>query len=121
MDLKDVMQQNSFVVIGNTVNPEKYAYKIKEELISKGYAAYGVWKEYLSIDEIEEEIDIIDLCINPKWGLKYIKECNKKHKCIVIQPGAGSEELIQYLKEQKLPYIEGCLLVALKLYAKKGS
>lgn len=119
MDLIEVMQQNTFVVVGDTINEEKYAYKIKTELIRNGYNTFGVWKEYESLDGIEEEIDIIDLCINPKWGLKYIQECNKKYKCIVIQPGAESQELIQYLTEMKIPFIEGCLLVGLRLYAKK--
>jgi len=118
MDLKEIMQYQSFVVVGNTVDKEKYACKIKEGLIEKGYFAYGVWKEYDSINAIEEEIDVIDLCINPKWGLHYIKECNKKFKCIVIQPGAENEELIKYLQEHQLPYIEGCILVGLKLHAK---
>jgi len=119
MDLMEGMQQKVFVVVGDTLDEEKYAYKIKTQLNHNGYTVYGVWKEYESIDEIDEEIDIIDLCINPKWGLKYIKECTKKIKCIVIQPGAESPEILQYLKENKIPFLEGCLLVGLSLYAKE--
>ena len=48
-----------------------------------------------------------------------IKKCRKSFKCIVIQPGAESEELISYLNEKNLPYIQGCLLVGLRLYAKE--
>mgnify|MGYP003324436578 CR=1 FL=1 len=33
MTLENVMKLNNFVVVGNTINEEKYAYKIKEELI----------------------------------------------------------------------------------------
>ncbi len=120
MNIKEIMQFQSFAVVGNTMDKEKYAYKIKAGLQEKGYKAYGVWKEYEAIDAIEEEIDVIDLCINPKWGLKYIKECNKPFKCIVIQPGAGNEELITYLQKEKLPYIEGCILVGLRLHAKEN-
>ena len=29
MNLQQVMEQKSFVVAGDTLNPEKYAYKIK--------------------------------------------------------------------------------------------
>lgn len=118
MDMKEIMQQDVFVVVGDTIKEEKYAYKIKNELIQNGYTAFGVGKEKASINEVEDEIDIIDLCINPIRGLQLIKECNKKFKFIVIQPGAESQELFDYLNENKIPYMEGCLLVGLSLYSK---
>ena len=30
MDLREVMKYNTFVVVGDTLNKEKYAYKIKK-------------------------------------------------------------------------------------------
>ena len=63
-----------------------------------------------------EVIDIIDLCIHPVKGLKLLQECKKNFKCIVIQPGASDEALLSYLNENNMPYIDGCLLVGLKLY-----
>lgn len=118
MDLQKVMKQQVFVVVGNTMNEEKYAYKIKHSLLEKEYTVYAVGKELASINEVEDEIDIIDLCINPIKGLKLIQECQKSFKCIVIQPGAESKELLSYLQEKQLPYIESCLLVGISLYAK---
>lgn len=118
MTLEEIMKQNVFVVVGNTVNQEKYAAKIKNNLIESGYKTYAVSKELLSINDVPENIDIIDLCINAAKGLELIKECTKSFKCIVIQPGAESDELINYLKEKNIDYIEGCLLVGLKLYPK---
>lgn len=119
MDLRDIMQEKVFVVVGDTLNPEKYAYRIKEELQKHNYQTYSVGKELASLNDIKEDIDIIDLCIHPAKGLPLIKENKKSFKCIVIQPGAESPELINYLKEQKIPYIEGCVLVGLRLYAKQ--
>ena len=49
-------------------------------------------------------------------GLKLLQECKKNFKCIVIQPGASDEALLSYLNENNMPYIDGCLLVGLKLY-----
>ena len=46
--------------------------------------------------------------------------CEKPFKCVVIQPGAESEEILRYLGENRLPYLEGCLLVGLSLYAGDG-
>ena len=118
MDLKEVMQQRNFVVVGDTLNEEKYAHKIKQRLREEGYQAQAVGKELASINDVEGDIDVIDLCINPTKGLQLIKENKKSFKCIVIQPGAESEPLKDYLNENDLPYIEGCVLVGLKLYAK---
>lgn len=116
MDLKEVMAQKNFAVLGDTVNAEKYAYRIKQGLIEKGYTVYAVGKELESLNDIPGAIDIIDLCINPVKGLKLLKESKKPCKCVVIQPGASSDEIIEYLKEEDIPYIDGCLLVGMKEY-----
>jgi predicted CoA-binding protein len=119
MDLKDIMQFNSFVVVGNTLDEDKYAYKIKNELIKNGYKAFGVYKEYKSIDEINEDIDVIDLCINPIKGLFYLENTKKKYKAILAQPGAESSDIKNFAKKHNIEYLEACALVGLKLYKKK--
>ena len=48
MDLEQIMQMNTFAVVGDTLNPEKYAYKIKEGLLEQGYTVYSVGKELAS-------------------------------------------------------------------------
>lgn len=116
MHLKEVMQEKRFVVVGDTLNPDKYAYKIKEAMIKAGYTVYAVGKELASINDIPDDIDIIDLCINHHKGLKLLQENKKNFKGIVIQPGAESPEIIDYLQKNKIPYLEGCLLVGLKVY-----
>lgn len=119
MELEQIMKQRVFAVAGDTINEEKYACKIKRELAEHGYTVYGVGKELKSFQEIQEEIDIIDLCINPARGLALMKDCKKACKCVVIQPGAESIELFAYLRERKIPFIEGCLLVGLRLYGNR--
>ena len=118
MDLKEIMQQNTFAVAGDTLKEEKYAYKIKQGLLEHGYTVHAVGKELASFNDITSDIDIIDLCINPVRGLALLRECKKPFKCIVIQPGAESDELLAYLNEKRLPYMQGCVLVGLSLYAK---
>ena len=112
------MHQHVFAVAGDTLNEEKYAYKIKHGLLAQGYTVYAVGKELKSFNDIPGEIDIIDLCINPAKGLPLMKECKKDFKCIVIQPGTESEELLSYLNERGLPYIQGCVLVGLRVYGR---
>lgn len=118
MELKEIMQLNNFVVVGDTINQEKYAYKIKQELIKNKYNVESVGKELNSINEVTFDIDCLDLCIHPAKGIKLLKENKKQIKIVVIQPGAESEEIINYLKENKINYIEACLLVGLRLYKK---
>ena len=119
MNLKEVMQHQRFVVVGDTLNPEKYACMIKKKMRDAGYTVYPVGKELPSINDIACPIDIIDLCIHPAKGLKLMQENRKPFKCVVIQPGAESPELLSWLEEEKIPYIQGCLLVGLATYAKK--
>lgn len=116
MQMKEVMQQQRFAVVGDTLNTEKFACKIKYDLRANGYTAWPVGKEMASINDIPEEIDIIDLCINPKEGIRLLKECEKEVKCVVIQPGAESEEIIDYLTQKEIPYLEDCVWRNLKHY-----
>jgi predicted CoA-binding protein len=116
MDLNEIMQQKNFVVVGDTVKTTKYAAKIKNGLLEKGYTVASVGKELKSINDVAFDIDIIDLCINANEGLRLLKENKKKFKCIVIQPGADNDELLSWLNEQQIPYIQGCLLLGLAAY-----
>lgn len=116
MELKEIMAQKSFAVVGDTVNEAKYAYKIKNELLKNGYTVYAVGKELASLNEVPGEVDIIDLCIHPAKGIKLLKENKRSVKGVLIQPGAESEEIIAFLQEQDIPYLEGCALVGLSLY-----
>lgn len=116
MELKEVMNQNSFVIVGDTLNEHKFAYKIKEAMTDNGYNVQCVGKELDSINDVSGDIDIIDLCIRADKGLELLKSNEKPFKSIVIQPGASSPELIDYLDENKIPYIDGCLLVGLEMF-----
>ncbi|MEI3580778.1 MAG: CoA-binding protein [Acutalibacteraceae bacterium] len=86
MDLGQNHAVNTFAVVGDTLNPEKYAYKIKEGLLEQGYTVHSVGKELQSLNEIPGDLDIIDLCINPAKGIQLLRECRKPFRCIVISP-----------------------------------
>lgn len=116
MKLAQVMEQKSFIIVGDTLNEEKYAAKIKRAMLEQGYQVQCVGKELPLPNNVIGEIDVVDLCIRADWGLELLQNCEKHFKSIVIQPGASSEELIQYLQDHQIPYIDGCLLLGLKLY-----
>lgn len=113
MTMQEIMRERSFAVVGDTLNEEKFAAKIKKAMLKHGYEVYGVSKELASLNEIDGNLDVIDLCIRADRGLELIKDCKKPFKAVVIQPGAGSEELENYLKENNIPYVNNCLLMAL--------
>ena len=119
MDLHEVMKKHTFVILGDTQNKEKYAYKIKAAMLEAGYQVYAVPKEFASINDVPGDIEMIDLCIHPVKGLKLLKECHKSCEGVVIQPGAENEQLLNWLENQNIPYLRSCLLKGLDLYGNK--
>lgn len=119
MDIKELIKINNWVVIGDVGNESKYAYKILNKFKEKGYIVSGVHPKggneiYKSLKEVPYKINAIDLCINSKLGLEYLKEAkNLGIKNILIQPGAESEEILNYCKENNINAIENCALVQL--------
>ena len=113
MELKEMMECKNFAVVGNTITEGKYAKKIKDNLIHYGYNVYPVYKELKTLNDIEGDLDIIDLCINPVLGINILKDCKKDYKAVLIQPGAESDEIKDYLKSINKPYLEGCALVGI--------
>ena len=118
MNLKNVMEYSNFVVVGNTLLEEKYAYKIKHQLINHGYNVESVGKELVSINDVKNEIDVLVLCIHPALGIKLLEENSKDVKAVVVQPGAESKEVLAFLNANNYQFIEACVLVGLKLYSK---
>lgn len=116
MNLEQVMQQQHFVVVGDTVQEGKFARRIKEGLLSSGYTVAAVGKELASINEVPFDIDVLDLCIHPAKGLALLQQSDKSYRTVVVQPGAGSEEIFAYLREQAIPYLENCLLIGMREY-----
>lgn len=120
MDIKELIIKNNWVVIGDVNNKEKYAYKILEKFKKKGYTVVGVHPKggegvYKSLKEIPFKINAIDLCINSKLGIEYLKEANELDiKNVLIQPGAESEEILKYCKKNNINAIENCALVQLR-------
>ena len=116
----DFLKYKNWVVVGGTLNTTKYANKIFNRLKDNDYNVSGIHpkddsgKLYRSLEQVPGSIEVIDLCINPKYGIDFVKEAVKLGiKNILIQPGAESAEIIKLAEENKLTAVEGCALVAL--------
>ena len=110
----NILKEKNFAVIGDTIHENKYAYKIKQKLLKNNYTVYSVGKELTSLNDIQDPIDVIDLCIHPSKGLKLLQENRKPFKYLIIQPGADSPELFAWLHANQISFIQGCILVALQ-------
>ena len=67
--LEQIMDKRTFTVAGDTLNSDKYAYRIKHALSDAGYIVHCVGKELVSLDDVpEDSIEVLDLCINPAKG-----------------------------------------------------
>ena len=110
----EILEKKVFVVVGDTINPDKYAYKIKQELIDNGYTVHCVGKELESLDDVPEPFDVLDLCIHPKKGIALLQATKTAIPFVLVQPGAGSDEIYSYLSSKAIEWQDGCILKAIK-------
>lgn len=126
MQAQELLNFKNWVVVGDVLNNSKYAYRILNSLKSEGFNIEGVnprditGNVYESLKDVNYKIDVIDLCINPIIGLNIIKEAKELNiDKILIQPGAESEDIIEYCNKNNITAIEGCALVELSYFKRK--
>lgn len=91
---------------------EKHGYRIF--LVSPNYEVIAEHPVYKSIKDIKEKIDVVDFVVNPKIGIKIVKECIELGvDKIWLQPGTRSEEIIKEAEEHGIDVIQSCVLVEL--------
>ena len=116
----EFLDYKNWVVVGDVLNPSKYAYKILNSLKKDGFNVVGVnpsaenEEVYSSLGDVPYKVEVLDLCINPYKGIKILQEAEQlKINKVLIQPGAGSPEILSFCKENGIQAIEGCALVEL--------
>lgn len=119
---KDLIDNKTiWVVIGVTLDKEKYGYKIYKRLKQLKREVYGISpkyeelegeKLYKQLDDLNKIPDVAVFVINPKFGLDYIEKCSKLGiKNIWLQPGTVSEEILSKAKEYNINIIQACVLI----------
>ena len=123
MNAQELLNYKNWVVVGDVLNPSKYAHRILNSLSKAGFNTEGVKPNdksgelYKSLKEVPYSIDVIDLCINSALGINIVKEASQlKINKVLIQPGAESEEILEYCRNNNITAIEGCALVELSHY-----
>lgn len=110
--IQDIMKYNTFCVVGDVLNEEKYAYKIVCTLKSNNYNVIALAR---GMDINNYEFDVLNLCLNPVKGLEIIKSYNKHINVVLLQPNSYDDNLINYLEKQKIAYLKGCSLIGCSL------
>jgi predicted CoA-binding protein len=111
------------LIIGATDNPERYAYRAAERLITKGHEIVPVGIKKVEIfgrqiitdkNKIFNDIDTITLYISVAHQKEWYDYLLKTHpKRVIFNPGTENQELAALLTHNGIEVVEGCTLVML--------
>ncbi len=114
-----------WAVVGASDNPERYSYRIVKLLKERGYTVYPVspkldellgLKVYRSVADIPEEVDVVDMVVNPRIGIGAMKEIAARGiRYVWLQPGAESAEIHAFAEENGVEAIDACILAVLAI------
>ena len=122
--ITEFLSFSRIALVGATDKPEKWGHRIFKRLQQEGYEVLPVHprleeiegvKCYPSLSQIEGEIDGVSIVVPPTATKGILEEARQKGvKVAWAQPGAESEEAIQYAKETDMSFIfRECVLVEL--------
>lgn len=115
---------NHWAVVGDVLNPAKFASKIVQKLLRKGYLVSSVHPKggadvFVSLKDLPHRPDVLCLVINPKAGLEYVTEAARLGVTHVwLQPGADADEVVKHCQALGLQTVQSCVLVELGLREK---
>jgi len=115
-------KKNVFAVVGASRNPKKYGHQVYKDLKEAGYEVYPVNpnaneilgdKCYPDLKSLPKKPDVVDLVVPPEVTKKIVRECKELNiKRVWMQPGAESEEAIEFCEENGIEVIHGmCIMV----------
>lgn len=118
------MDMKNWAVIGATTDKDRFGYKVVKILNENDYNVFPVTpkyeeidgvKAYKSVNEIDENIDVVDFVVNPKLGLKLLDEVIENNiDYLWLQPGSRSEEIKKKAEKNDINVIEDCIYESLK-------
>ena len=113
------------LILGASVNPERYAYKATVKLASHGHEVFPVGLKTGKIEEHEilinnpiiKDIDTVTLYVGPKNQPVYYDYILNQiiPKRIIFNPGAENPELEKMAREKGIETEVACTLVLLSL------
>lgn len=120
-----INKNSTYAVVGASSNPEKYGYKVLNDLLAGGYKAIPVNPKrgeilgqavFASLSEIIPKPDVVIFIVPPEIAVSILKEA----KTLGItkfwfQPGSESLEAEKYCQENKLEAVfNACIMLKRK-------
>jgi len=116
--------KQNVAILGASNKDNRYSYKALKMLQEHDHNIFPVHpvlvdiegvNVYKSLGEIDESIDTLTVYVGPAHIGKLISEIVKmKPSRVILNPGTESEELMNSLTENQIPYLEACTLVMLR-------
>ncbi len=124
-DLAEFLKKNpKIALIGATNDKTKYGNIILHDLLNKGYTVFPVnpkassidgYKAYKNLEQLiqEQQVDLLVFVVPPKITYQILQEALKLNlKKVWIQPGAGNEEVRNFLEKNHFEYLmDACVMV----------
>jgi predicted CoA-binding protein len=108
----------SWAVIGDVLNAKKPASRVVSTLREAGKTVHLINPRdktgecFAGLSDVGAPIEVIDLCINHVEGLKQMEQAAALGiKKVFIQPGAGSEAILDFCEENNVEVFMGCVMV----------
>ena len=108
----------NWAVIGDVLNSNKPASRVVSTLREAGKTVHLINPRdktgecFAGLSDVGAPIEVVDLCINHVEGLKQMEQAaalgiNK----VFIQPGAGSEDILNFCEDHNVEVFMGCVMV----------
>lgn len=121
---QEMLDKKVWAVAGVTERKDRYGYKIWKKLKEHDYETYGVnpnyeeiegEKIYASVTDIPVKIDVLDMVVAPKIGMKTLDEAKEAGiEYIWFQPGSFNDEIIAKAKELEFKILyDDCIYAVL--------
>ena len=108
----------SWAVIGDVLNAKKPASRVVSTLREAGKTVHLINPRdktgecFAGLSDVGAPIEVVDLCINHVEGLKQMEQAAALGiKKVFIQPGAGSEAILDFCEENNVEVFMGCVMV----------
>ncbi len=121
--IKNYLHSDSKVaVVGASIDSEKYGHKVFKFLLDRSFEVLPVnpkydeilgVKVYPVVESLPVDADVVDIVVPPAVGMKIVEQIsNLNYKPLIwLQPGAESEEIINFCSANNLPVVYGrCIM-----------
>ena len=116
------MKNKKTLVLGASIQPDKYSYKAISMLAEKGHSVLAIGQKAGEVARIKihtkaiplKNIDTVTLYLNPVRQRDYYNYIiDSKPKRVVFNPGTENPEFYQLLEQNNIKYEVACSLVLL--------